>query len=43
MKEILLKQSSWKKLFQKAEFFNKYEHFIVINISAKDEIRFDSW
>ena len=43
IKEIFLRQADWEKLFQKSDFFNKYKHFIVVDISAKDEKNFESW
>ena len=30
-------------MFDKAEFFNKYRHFFVVNISTKEKEKFDSW
>ena len=43
MREIKLRKADWVKLFKKADFFNKYKHFIVVDISAKDEKHFESW
>ena len=43
MQDILANKAEWKTLFDKAEFFNKYRHFFVVNISTKEKEKFDSW
>ena len=43
MSEILVNKADWKKLFEKADFFNSYRHFLVIDISVRDMKNFEIW